>query len=346
MKLLVIDNYDSFTYNLVHLLAEITQQEPLVYRNDEVTWDAIAGEQPDAIVLSPGPGRPDRPDDFGVCRDAIEKSTVPLLGVCLGHQGIASLSGDAVVRAPSPMHGRVSLVEHDGSRLFEGIPSPFKAACYHSLIVQQPLPPSLEATAWSSDGLIMALAHRQRPQWGVQFHPESIMTDFGRKLLENFCRLANRATRKPTVALPSLRQMERRSTSTSSTRRAFWREIPREIDVEAAFCSLYAQSPYAFWLDSNLIEPGRGRWSYIGDNLGPNAASVEDSCLDKHIQIRTATAYQVQHRDIFGYLEDVQPERPITPPPCPFVGGHVGWLGYELRHDCGSTTQRRAATSG
>src|SRR5579871_2581783 len=187
MRLLVIDNYDSFTYNLVHLLAELSQEVPIVVKNDEITWKELKDKQFDGIVISPGPGRPDLSGDFGVCKDAIDKSKVPLLGVCLGHQGIAALSGALVVRAPAPMHGRTSLIRHNATGIFRGIPSPFRAARYHSLIVQRPLPPSLEATAWTEDGLIMALSHRGRPQWGVQFHPESIITEHGRKLLENFC---------------------------------------------------------------------------------------------------------------------------------------------------------------
>ena len=167
MRLVVIDNYDSFTFNLVHYLAEICQEMPLVVKNDEISWNELKQKRFDGIVISPGPGNPERAEDFGLCRNAIEEATVPLLGVCLGHQGIGAISGGAVVRAPAPMHGRTSLVHHSDTGIFRGIASPFKAARYHSLVVQQPVPSCLEVTAWTEDGLIMGLAHRDRQQWGV-----------------------------------------------------------------------------------------------------------------------------------------------------------------------------------
>ena len=228
MKLLVIDNYDSFTFNLVHYLAEIIQDEPDVYKNDQITWDEVENGGYDAIVLSPGPGRPDRLSDFGVCRDIILKSEVPLLGVCLGHQGIAAFAGAKVARAPKPMHGRISTITHTGKDIFRDIPSPLNVARYHSLIAHQPLPSTLEATAWTDDGLIMALRHRHRAQWGVQFHPESIITDHGRKLLQNFCeeaqkRSANGKFSSAGQFAPSPRAVPTSSSSTCFLARAFAR---------------------------------------------------------------------------------------------------------------------------
>jgi para-aminobenzoate synthetase len=344
MRLVVIDNYDSFTYNLVHLLAEICQEMPLVVKNDEISWNELQEKQFDGIVISPGPGSPERPDDFGLCKNAIEEATVPLLGVCLGHQGIAALSGGLVVRAPAPMHGRTSRIHHSDSGIFSGIPSPFKAARYHSLVVQQPIPSCLEVTAWTEDGLIMGLAHRNRPQWGVQFHPESIITEHGRKLLENFCREIDPAISRSHSQGTWSNGAAHRKKLKASRKRAFWREIPREIDMEETFSSLFSKSPHAFWLDSSLVEQGRARWSYAGDASGPNAARLQYRSSDKRLEISDHTGAHIRNTEIFEYLEQMEPIRPEPTPPCPFVGGYVGWFGYELRNDCGSPTSRSAAT--
>ena len=356
MRLVVIDNYDSFTYNLVHLLAEICHEPPLVVKNDEISWDQLRREQFDGIVISPGPGRPDHPDDFGLCRDAIEESEVPLLGVCLGHQGIAALSGGRVVRAPAPMHGRTSLVHHNDTGIFKGIVSPFKAARYHSLIAQKPLASCLEATAWTEDGLIMGLAHRERPQWGVQFHPESIITEHGRKLLENFCAMIapsegrSNGHGKPlngsalNGSAHKLNGFAHRKELEVSRKRTFWKELPREINMEDAFTSLFSESPHAYWLDSSLVEQGRARWSYAGDASGPNAACLQYRCADQRLEISDRAGTHTKRTGIFEYLGRIEPSRPEPAPPCPFVGGYVGWFGYELRNDCGSPTDRRAST--
>ena len=173
MKTLLIDNYDSFTYNLFQLLSEANGEQPIVVRNDELAWAELAASRDfDNVVISPGPGNPDRESDFGICADAIRESEVPLLGVCLGHQGLCSVYGAKVVHAPEPMHGRISAVTHQDKGLLAGLPREFQVVRYHSLCVDQPLPPELEGIAWTSDGILMAVAHRDRPQWGLQFHPE------------------------------------------------------------------------------------------------------------------------------------------------------------------------------
>jgi anthranilate synthase/aminodeoxychorismate synthase-like glutamine amidotransferase len=192
LKTLLIDNYDSFTYNLFQLLAEVNGEEPLVVRNDEASWGELSALAVDNIVISPGPGRPDRAADFGVCAEAIRSSNLPLLGVCLGHQGLGALHGAAVVPAPEPVHGRLSAVLHDDGPLFAGIPREFQAVRYHSLCVEQPLPDELRGIAWTSDGVLMALEHRHRPLYGVQFHPESVCAEHGRRLVSNFCELSAR----------------------------------------------------------------------------------------------------------------------------------------------------------
>ncbi len=344
MRTLIIDNYDSFTYNLVHLIADINQEEPLVFRNDAVTWDDVSAQCFDNIVISPGPGRPDRAADFGLCKAAIETATVPLLGVCLGHQGLAVASGASLDRAPFLVHGRTSRIIHRSCGLFADMPPLFAAARYHSFVVRRPLPSTFEEIAWTEDGLLMGLAHRVRPQWGVQFHPESILTECGRTLLRNFRDLSFHASVRSSVSTHGQEGKRRAKAPIAQTRKAFWCEIPRVIDTEAVFCSLFADQPFGFWLDSNLPESALSRWSYIGDASGPHAATIQYRSLDKTIVIDDAQGHRTENVNIFEYLQKRQASRPETAPPCPFVGGHVGWFGYELRHDCGSPTGRRAAT--
>ena len=188
-RVLVIDNYDSFVYNLVQYLGELGA-EPVVYRNDALTVDEAAALGADAVLISPGPGRP---ADAGISNAVIERmgANTPLLGVCLGHQCIGEVFGGRVVRAPQIMHGKTSMVRHTGAGVMAGLPDPFEATRYHSLVVEwTTLPPELEVTAETADGVIMALRHRSLPIEGVQFHPESILTTEGRSLLGNFLRSA------------------------------------------------------------------------------------------------------------------------------------------------------------
>jgi anthranilate synthase/aminodeoxychorismate synthase-like glutamine amidotransferase len=185
-RVAVVDNYDSFTYNLVQHLAELGA-EPIVHRNDRITVEELARH--DAVVISPGPGNP---DGAGVSLDAVRELSghVPILGVCLGHQCIGQAFGGRVVRNP-PVHGKTSLVHHDGSPPFTGLPDPFEATRYHSLVVERDsLPPELVLSGWSDDGVVMAVRHVAHPTVGVQFHPESVLTAEGRRLLAQFLELA------------------------------------------------------------------------------------------------------------------------------------------------------------
>lgn len=195
----VIDNYDSFTYNLVQFLGELimqqhvpgayTDQEIRVWRNDEVDVEELAELRPTHVIISPGPGTPEQ--DSGISNDVIRVlgAHTPVLGVCLGQQCIGYVFGGQVVRAPRLMHGKVSPVEHTGQGIFAGLPTPFTATRYHSLIVSEPLPDDLVATAHTSEGELMGLQHRTLPIYGVQFHPESILTEHGKELLANFLRI-------------------------------------------------------------------------------------------------------------------------------------------------------------
>ncbi|MCP3960269.1 MAG: aminodeoxychorismate/anthranilate synthase component II [bacterium] len=185
--ILLIDNYDSFTYNLVQLLLEAGAEVEVV-RNDAEDAATLLARGPAGIVLSPGPGRP---EDAGVCVPLLEsRPEVPVLGVCLGHQCLGTAYGAVVDRAPVLMHGKTSQVRHEPNALFDELPNPFQATRYHSLSVrEETVPENLEAIAWSEDGTIMALRHRERPYWGVQFHPESVLTPAGPDLLRNFMRI-------------------------------------------------------------------------------------------------------------------------------------------------------------
>ena len=190
MKVVILDNYDSFTFNLFQMVAELCDGvEPHVFRNDAVSPAEIRGLAPDRIILSPGPGSPEKPEYFGVCRQVILElgEQVPVLGVCLGHIGIVEAFGGRIVRAPEPRHGKTSLILHDGAGIFTGMPEPLEVMRYHSLIAErESLPECLMITAWTDEGVIMGVRHNKWPMVGVQFHPESIGTSFGHDLVSAF----------------------------------------------------------------------------------------------------------------------------------------------------------------
>lgn len=183
--IVVLDNYDSFTYNLVQYVGEIGVEQ-VVVRNDKITVKEISEMKPDAMIISPGPCTP---SEAGISVESIRSlfQQIPILGVCLGHQAIGQAFGGSIVKAPAIVHGKTSRIHHDGKGIFAGIPSPFLATRYHSLIVERSsLPDSLKVTAWTEDGIIMGLQHKDAPVFGVQFHPESIATEHGKTILRNF----------------------------------------------------------------------------------------------------------------------------------------------------------------
>ncbi len=261
-RTLILDNYDSFTYNLVQAVAAISGCDPLVVRNDELSWDELARLEFASVIISPGPGSPENPRDFGICRRVIEEMDCPILGVCLGHQGICLAFGGRIVRAAEPMHGRLARVFHRGDLLFEGVPDGFEAVRYHSLIAAD-LPDCLERIAWSADGEVMGVRHRTRPIWGVQFHPESVCTESGDRILGNF--LATPVECRKHVSLQS---REREGAVTKS------------FDAADLFRRDFASAPYAFWLDG-----GTDGVSYIGSGTdvieGPDAWERLESELEK-----------------------------------------------------------------
>jgi para-aminobenzoate synthetase len=183
-RTLIVDNFDSFTYNLFQYMGEVCGEEPTVVLNT-TPRDAIDLDAYDCVIISPGPGTPATPEDVGVSADLILDASLPLLGVCLGHQCLGHLNGMEVGLAPQPMHGRVSVVRHDGRGLFAGLPPAIPVVRYHSLVVREVRPPFV-LSAWGDDGVIHGIRHGSRPLYGVQFHPESICTDFGKEMLRNF----------------------------------------------------------------------------------------------------------------------------------------------------------------
>jgi para-aminobenzoate synthetase len=353
LKTLLIDNYDSFTYNLFQLLAEANGEEPLVVRNDEAGWAELSGLDFDNIVISPGPGRPDREDDFGVCAEAIRDSTTPLLGVCLGHQGLGVLCGAEVVPAPEAVHGRLSAILHDDSPLFIGIPREFQAVRYHSLCVEQPLPPELRGVAWTSDGVLMAVEHRDRPLWGVQFHPESVCTEHGRRLLENFrdqsmragrrghSRPDSRPGRNPALGSKSKRPAALSirpfgSAPTVPSRRLLVKRLEVPVDAEHAFVSLFGKSESAFWLDSSRVDE-QARFSFIGDDGGPLGAKATYDVSTGEVRVERGGEVEVRRESIFDYLA-AETERlhvAANGLPFEFECGFAGYFGYELKAECG-----------
>ncbi|MER8183454.1 aminodeoxychorismate synthase component I [Kitasatospora sp. NPDC094015] len=348
MRILLVDNYDSFTFNLFHYLAEVGGREPVVVANDDPSWryEQLAGF--DAVVISPGPGSPDRPADFGICAEILAKGELPVLGVCLGHQGIAALHGGRVDRAPEPVHGRNSAVHHDGTGLFEGLPSPLDAVRYHSLTVQQ-LSPLLEPTAWTADGLLMGLRHRDLPLWGVQFHPESIGGHDGRRLLANFLRLAadhnrrhGRVTRPAYAepAAPEQRYLPRRRL------RVLTRSMPTRWDDEVAYDRLFRGGPYAYWLDSSRPDEGAGRFSVMGDAGGPLGRVAVADVARGTVTVHTAAGAEVVPGPFLDWVDRDLRELHTEVPELPFdfALGWVGYLGYELKAECGGEAAHRADT--
>lgn len=350
VRALVIDNYDSFTHNLVQSLGRLSDVEPTVVRNDDARWRAeyLAGF--DCVVISPGPGRSDRPADFGICAGVIEATTVPLLGVCLGHQGICHAFGGAVTAAPEPVHGRTSLVRHNDDELFADIASPFRAVRYHSLMVSR-VPSDLRVIAVADDGVIMAMRHRARPLWGVQFHPESICTDHGERLLANFVRLAGsapgigKAGRSPALQA-ALRSAAARQVPTPAPARfrVLARRVTCHVGAESVFCALYRGSERSFWLDSGLRVGDAGRFSFMGDCAGPLARTAAADVRASQITVTGPEFVATFAGSFFDWLRQDLLEHQADSPPLPFdfALGWVGYLGYELKAETGGDDWHRS----
>jgi para-aminobenzoate synthetase len=331
LRTLIIDNYDSFTFNLYQMIATINGEEPLVVRNDQYTWEELETLSFDNIVISPGPGTPTKADDIGVCRQAILQTRVPVLGVCLGHQALGLFYGGNILYAPQPMHGRASKVYHDESPLYANIPQGFAVVRYHSLMVSSALPTCLQKNSWTEDQVIMGLSHKTLPRWGVQFHPESICTEYGAQLLRNFRDLSYQNQQSPRASLAA---------QTPRPRATVEQRLPLEVRVKKlsflpdparAFSALYKDEANAFWLDSSLVTKGSARFSFMGAG-GPQSALVSY----QHHQELTITerGKTQQHReDIYTFLARELSRRKYQSPELPFDFncGFVGYFGYELK---------------
>lgn len=345
MRVLIVDNRDSFTFNLCQLVAKLTAREPLVIPNTERRWrELIEGQGVEAVVVSPGPGSPEQPDDFGICGEIIRDSGVPLLGVCLGHQGLGHVYGAEVVRAPVPMHGRVSRVTHDGSALFAGIPRSFEAVRYHSLCLDKgTIPNCLQVTATSDDGVPMAVCHVERPQFGVQFHPESVLARHGERLTRNFLGMASRQSQREVTPVPP---MAKQLSTNSLAERVVFRVLDQWVDPVDAFEALYARSRNAFWLDSSAVVPGYSRFSTMGDVSDSRGAVLRYRSRDRTVEIldggrthsKRVPSLSAELRERIAV--SVQREESL---PFDFQTGLVGYCGYELRNELGAPTERVSA---
>ncbi len=349
MRILLIDNHDSFTFNLAHLIHRVTGSLPIVIPNDAMGWDAAAALGAQAVVLSPGPGRPEVPGDIGLCADAIAQANVPILGVCLGHQALAHAAGARIVHAPEPRHGRISAIRHEGSDLFAGLPDGFAAVRYHSLAAVD-LPPSLEALAWSEEGVVMALRHRTLPWRGVQFHPESISSEHGALIFANFLDATlgpdwrHGRNARVTVDVPSPSSVTAAAAPVSH--RLVHRRLDLDLVAEDVFAALHAASPEAFWLDSSGATPGHARFSFMGDASGPRAMAGTYDLGTRQLSLRTAAGPVTHEGDCLDILRMFRDRHRIEPVDLPFAFGlgWVGCLGYELKAQTGGTAAHQADT--
>lgn len=373
IRTLLIDNYDSFTYNLFHYFTGVNGSPPVIVPNDWEGWSLRALEEFDNVVISPGPGSPDNSTDFGICAEVVASAQIPVLGICLGHQGIALGHGGTVTHAPAPRHGRRSEIRNLGTDLFAGIPPTFDAVRYHSLAVTD-VPEELEVTAYSDDGVIMGLRHRTLPQWGVQFHPESISTEHSLALLNNFARLtrewAGGKTGTSTLGTPGSEGLGSRTLGSGAAGRSsahggsavtsVRRPEPVTVSLQvealelsvpdaAIFAALYGDEEEAVWLDGNHPSSGSSRFSIMGAPTGPNGRVATADTSTGTIRIRhtggapadTTGVETTVSSGLFDWLEAELNTIDVEAPALPFDFrlGWVGYLGYELKFEVGSPKQ-------
>ncbi|GID97704.1 aminodeoxychorismate synthase component I [Amorphoplanes digitatis] len=337
MRTLLVDNYDSFTYNLFHYLAEVNGRRPEVIRNDDPAWRPERLAEFDNVVLSPGPGTPHRPADFGLCAAIAAEGRLPVLGVCLGHQGIGLAHGAHVGHAPEPRHGRTSLIRHDGTELFEGLPSPLEVVRYHSLAVTG-ITGDLEATAWADDDVVMALRHRNLPLWGVQFHPESIGTEGGHQLLANFGRLTERhrgAREVIDVAPPAPATVADPAPERTRRLEVLVEAMDTRWDAEVAFDTLVRAGEHPYWLDSSQTGAS-GEVSVMGNAAGPLARIATANVTAGTVTVVSADGAEITSGTFLDWLDaDIRSLDTRVPfLPFDFGLGWVGALGYELKAEC------------
>ncbi len=368
MKSLIVDNYDSFTYNLSQLLAEINEELPVVITNDQLSWAEVKTAHFDNIIISPGPGSPAKAEDFGICKNILTNAEIPVLGVCLGHQGLGYYYGANLSYAPEPMHGRMSKIYHHGNLLFKDIPPKFTVIRYHSLLLFPPLPSQLEEIAWTkNDNLIMAIRHKYKPFWGVQFHPESICTEYGKQLLINFNDLTKqfwqtkRKQDHDSHNLKVLINLRKNPTFNSSNNSYYSREKNKDklsqlsyqvfskklnfwLDSETIFKTLYQQSDYSFWLDSSMVAEDLSRFSFMGNTEGKHSFIIQYQVDNQEIKIIKENKVSSVQSDIFDFLDKQLTKYSCENKELPFKlnAGFVGYFGYELKALCGSSNQHKS----
>ena len=317
VRLLLVDNHDSFTHNLAHGLRVAGASVRVV--SHEAAFEGLGLDRVDGVVISPGPGRPDRVGDFGVCGRVIAEARVPVLGVCLGHQGIGLAFGARVVPAPRVMHGRLSALRHTGHGLFAGVAQGSRVVRYHSLVVEG-LPSVLEALAWADDGVLMALGHRDRALWGVQFHPESVCTVEGPRILANFVGLCGGGGRGAVeVGVVGEEEVGAKvEVGGAVTHRLRFEAVP-VVDAEAVYVALFAGQRGAFWLDGARFDVLGVGEEVIRHRVGEGGSFFERLGVE------------------LGAVRVGDEARPF-----PFGGGLLGYLGYELKAECGGVAAHRS----
>ncbi|KAI9202730.1 ADC synthase [Polychytrium aggregatum] len=350
IRTLIVDNYDSYTFNLYQYASVQGGPLPVVIRNDQFSWEFVRDHilpHVDNVIISPGPGSPDRPEDFGINSQLLLHSTIPVLGVCLGHQGLALVYGGKVVHANEPVHGRLSQVFHHDTlaspglakSIFDGVPSPFSVVRYHSLVVSPAdLPECIVPIAWSSScpgsdpdrrDIIMALQHREKPLWGLQFHPESICTSFGQTLLDNFRDLTFEYLKRQGVSFPrpephsSLSEFTAipgplcpgiESRRPSNIKIAVKKLAQTWCDCETVFSDMFSDEPVCYWLDSAKVEKNRSRFTFMGAGGGPLSFTAQYSTLTREVTLthlgsipnkkEVVSLARTVHEDFFAWLTD------------------------------------------
>ncbi|MET3617907.1 para-aminobenzoate synthetase [Peptoniphilus olsenii] len=315
MKSLIVDNYDSYTYNLFQLIGKVTGTEPIVIKNDEMTYEEVLNLDFDNVIISPGPGSPNNEKDFGVCKDIIENLEKPILGICLGHQGIYHYNGGKVIKAKEPMHGRQSKIKHNGKNLFKGFENNFLVTRYHSLVCENKELDNIQIDATTDDGIVMAISHKYKPIYGVQFHPESIASEYGEKLIENFIDICKDFYNNSSL---------------------YYEIIAMNIDTKDLYEKLYLYDENTIWLDSSKVEDGLSRFSICG-LIGPKRGHV----LKYNVDVKTVEKYNPftnevdkYNNNIFNYLKNNRPKwQYVEELPFDFQLGYIGYLGYELKND-------------
>ncbi|BAQ65633.1 aminodeoxychorismate synthase [Geminocystis sp. NIES-3709] len=360
MKSLIIDNYDSFTYNIYQLLAEVNDIKPIVIKNNELSWQEIQNFDFDNIIISPGPGNPKNREDFGICREVLLNSNIPVLGICLGHQGLGYFYGAKVKKSIEPFHGRISQIYHEQNSLFFNIPSPFKVVRYHSLIIDYPLSSDLEIIAKTEDNLIMGIKHKFKPFWGVQFHPESICSEYGKELFINFQNLTknyyknfsqSQIIKTRSSFLTNSNNVKKHNYQENKTNikqnkeyKVYSKKLDIFLDSAQVFKEIYSKSSHSFWLDSSMIEEGLSRFSYMGDGEGNNSFLIEYDVNRQEIKVKKKNKIEILNGDIFPFLQNILDKYIYENKDLPFNfnAGLVGYLAYELKALCGHQNKHKS----